>query len=187
MFFFQNLWALAALLVAVQAVLLVIWSRRRTRGTAQAVCVGLAVIPACLGLSVLIVTPRERVIAFCGELARAVDEGEVSSIAEHFADDFQTDGLDRPAFVERLEQTLTSFRVDHPRLRDFEVTFPTDQDAVVALTATCGVRSVDAAFDHLPTRWRLTLRRVGDSWLVVKIESVPIPPLNLRDLRDWLR
>ncbi|MFH1111275.1 MAG: hypothetical protein V1790_19080 [Planctomycetota bacterium] len=184
---FENLWALAALLVAVEALFVVIWSRQRTPAWARAVCVGFAMIPACLTLSILIETPRERVIAFCWELAGAVDEGEVKSIAEHFADDFQTDGFDRSAFVERLEQTLTRFRVDQPRLRDFEVAFPTDESAVVTLTATCRVRSIDAVFDHLPSRWRLTLRRDRDSWLVAKIESIPIPPLNLRNVRDWLR
>jgi len=184
---FENLWALAALLVAVETVLIVVWARRRTRASVRAAWVGFAMIPASLTLSILIETPRERVIAFCWELARAVDEGEVNSIAEHFADDFQTDGFDRSAFVDRLEQTLTRFRVDQPRLRDFEVAFPTDESAVVTLTATCRIRSIDAVFDHLPSRWRLTLRRDRDSWLVVKIESIPILPLNLRDLRDWLR
>jgi len=187
MLLFENLWALASLLVAVETALVVIWSRRRTRASVWAVLVGIGMIPACFALSVLVETPRERVIAFCWELARAVDDGEVASIAEHIAEDFQTDGHDRSAFVERLEQTLTRFRVDHPRLRNFEVMFPTDESAVATLTATCGVRSVDAVFDHLPSRWRLTLRRDGESWLVVKIEPIPTAPLNLRHLRDWLR
>jgi len=187
MLLFENFWALAALLVAVETLLVVIWSQRRTLVWARAVWVGVGLIPACLTLSVVIETPRERVIAFCWELARAVDEGETSSIAVHFAEDFQAEGLDRAGFVQRLEQTLTRFRVDHPRLRNFEVTFPTVESAIVTLTTTCLVRSVDAVFGHLPSRWRLSLRRDGESWLVVKIESIPIPPLNLRYVRDWLR
>ncbi len=184
---FENLWAWAGLLVALEFSLVVIWSRRRTRGTARAVWIGMAMIPAGLGLSMLIETPRESVVAFCWQLARAVDEGEVSAITSQLADDFQADGIDRAAFIERLEQALTRFRVDQPRLGRFEVAFPTERSATATLTATCRLRSADAFFDRLPTRWRLTLRRDGDSWQVVKIEAIPIPPLNLRDLRDSLR
>lgn len=187
MLLFENPWALAGLLIAVETVFVVFWARHRTAAWAWAVWIVLAISPAALTLSELFETPRERVVAFCWELAHAIDEGELAPIAAHIAEDFQTDGLDRPAFVQRLEQTLTRFRVDHPRLRDFEVTFPTDRSAVAVLTATCLVRSIDAVFDHLPSRWRLTLRRDGDSWQVVGIESIPIPPLNVRDLRDWLR
>lgn len=187
MFLLENLWALAGFLVALEFLLVVIWSRRRTWNWARAAWIGLAMIPAGLMLSALVVTSRESVITFCWELARAVDEGDLGFITSQLADDFQADGIDRRVMVERLEQTLTRFRVDHPRLRNVEVTFTTEQSAVATLTAACGVRSVDAVFDDLPSRWRVTLRRSGDSWLVVRIESIPIPPLHLRDLRDWLR
>ncbi len=182
MILLENLWALAGLLIAIELVLVLAWSQRRTWGTALAAWIGLALIPTGLLLSVMVETRRENVEEFCQGLARAVDEGEVETIAAHLAEDFHSDGFDRGSFLEIVEQSLTRFRVDQPRLHDIEIVFQTDASATVALTVKCQVRSADVFYDRLPTRWRLNLRRSGESWRVVRIEAIPIPPLNLREL-----
>lgn len=150
----------------------------------------LAAVGAASGLttlSVSVVTQREEIIATCHEMARAVDDGDLAAIGAFLDETCVVGGISRPAFLERLEDTLTRFRVDQPRLRGFEVVVNPADRAVAELSAAARIRAVENVWDRVPTKWRVSFRRVGEAWRVTEIESIPIPPLHLRTTNDGLR
>ena len=120
---FESPWLLLVVLVAVQFGLIIVWSWRRSRLSARAVWTGFVAMPTLIALSLLVVTPRERVIGLCRDLASMVDAGDVAGIARHLAEDFDAAQMDRDAFLESVERSLTHYHVDDARLRRFEVEF----------------------------------------------------------------
>lgn len=184
--FLEHLWRLLALLAVVEYVLLVMWSRRRTKSSARAVWIGVLGMAALAYLNVSVDTPREKIIGVCHTLAALVDGGQVDRLAPHLSTDFKTQKLDRTAFVERVEQALTRRRIDNLSLRGFDVVQDGPIKATVVFNAACGVRTSDQMFDRLLSRWRLTFRLQGDRWRVSKIEVIPTPFSPLRDLSQWL-
>ena len=184
---FESPWLLLPVLVVIQSVLIAVWWWRRGRAWARIVWIGLGGIPALLLVSTLVVTPRERIAALCRDLAALVDEGDVAAIGRHLASDFEADGLDRSEFLDRAEHTLTRYHVDDARLGSIDVVFPRPKEGVAVFDAVCRIHSVDAYFDRLTSRWRVTYRRGGQLWLVTKIEPLPTPLSPIRDVRDWLR
>lgn len=184
---FESPWLLLILLVAVQFGLIATWSRRRTHRWTRAVWSSFAAMPALLLLSALVVTPRERVIGLCRGLAAMVEAGDVATIGQHLAGDFEAAGFSRLGFLDRIEQSLARYDVNEARLRSFQVTFPRRNEAVAVFNATCRVRSVDAFFDRLASRWRLTLRDDGRLWRVTRVEALPTALSPIRDVRDCFR
>ncbi len=184
---FENVWLLLVTLVAIQFTLIAFWSWRRTRRSARAVWAGFAAVPVLLLLSIVVVTPRERIIGLCRDLAVMVDEGNVVAIREHLAEDFEAAGMNRDEFLDRVEQTLTLYHVDDARLRGFDITLSRNVEAVAVFNAVCRVRSVDAFLDRLISRWRLTFSGAGRIWRITRIETIPTPFSPIHDLRDWLR
>ena len=67
-------------------------------------------------------------------------------------------------------------------LRAFNVEFPQPSQAVAVFRANCLVRAA-RMYGQVPSRWRLTFRKQGDDWLITNIQSLPVPPLNVADLR----
>ena len=137
-------------------------------------------------LSHLIVTPRERLIRTCRELAVMVEAGDVAGIGGHLADDFEASGLDRTELLDRVENTLKRYVVENVGLHAFEVIFPRKDEGVAEFNAVCRIRSAEMPIDRLLSRWRLTFRGRGRPWQVTKIEVVPTPLSPIRNVRDWL-
>lgn len=185
--FLEHSRLLGILLVAFQFMLIVIWSWGRRQAWARAVWIGFCVMPTLVLISVFVVTPRERLIGLCRELAAMVEDSDVTGIGEHLSDGFDAAGMDRWEFIERVEHTLTWYQVDNARLRRFEVVFPDDHEAVVVFDVVCGVRSAEACIDRLPSRWRITFRGDDRLWEVTGIKALPTPLSPIRDMRDWLR
>lgn len=183
---FERVWRLILLLAAVLLASIVVWSRRRTRIWTRMVWGGFAAIPILSLLSILVITPRERIIGLCRELAVLVDAGEIESIGTYLADEFVTAGLDRDEFLSRVELRITHDHVDHARLRRFRVEFPQVDQALVVFDAVCSIRSADEYHDHVLSRWRLTLNDRDGVWRVSKIEALPAPFSPIRNVRDWL-
>ena len=180
-------WFLLIVLLVVAFASIALWSRRRSRLWARLVWVSLAAVPVVPLVSYLVVTDRERIVSLCRDMAEAVEAGDMPAIRRKLASDFEARDLNGAEFIERLEQTLTLHHVIDPALRNFEVTFPVDNQGAVTFNATCRVQSAEGYFDRLPSRWRLTLRKTGHTWEVTTIETIPVPPLNARDLRELLR
>jgi len=183
----ESHWLLLFTWLPVQFVIIAVWSRRRTRLTARIVWIGFAALPVLAIVARLVVTRREQVIGACHELATYVRKANLPALERRIAPDFETDDLDREAFLARLEQTLDRYRVVDVSLRAFEVTFSDQERAEAEFHATAYVQSANLPYDRLSSRWRLTFRRAGDRWLLTALEPRPVGPLDLRRLQDWLR
>ena len=193
---FESPWLLLVLLAAMQFGLLMIWWRRRTRAWSRIVIAGLAAMATLPLLSHLIVTPRERIVRTCRELAVMVEAGDVAGIGGHLADDFEVAGMNRTELLVRVEKTIKRYVVENVRLHAFAVIFPRKDEGVAEFNAVCRIRSAEMPIERLLSRWRLTFRgpsrgqgrgqgRDG-SWQVTKIEVVPTPLSPIRNVRDWL-
>lgn len=172
---------------AVELVVVVVWRRRRTRGSTRIVVAGLLAMPLLILISIGVVTPGERMITICHELADAVAQADVVGIDRRLDDNFEAVDLNRSAFVERVERTLTRFHVQDAHLYRFSVTFPQPEMGVVEFSTTCFIDAMNVTHQRLLSRWRLTFRQSGRTWLVTSIEAVPTPLSPIRNLRDVLR
>lgn len=185
--FLESLWKLGLTLVAVQVVLITIWSFRRTPRSAKAVWIGFAAIPLLLILSMTVKTSREQIRTVCEEMAIAVEREDVGGVVYYLAPDFRADSIDYDGFKELIVRSFKRYSVYNARLSGFEFEKLSDTSATVVFQAGCRVESRDFALNWLPTRWRLAFVRVGDAWRVNSIESIPVPPLRIRDLNQALR
>lgn len=183
---FENAVALAGILAVVVLLLLFRWANRRDRRSVRGLLVAVGVAVALPTLSVSVVTQREEVILACQAMALAVDDGDMGAIGEFLDESCVVGGLDRRGFLERLENVLTRFRVDQPRLRGFEVVVSSTSRAMAEFTTWAQIRSAEGMWDRVPTKWRVSLRCARETWRVTGIESIPIPPLHLRTTNEWL-
>ncbi len=162
------------------------WSWQRTDIARRVVWSGFAALPVLMVVSTLVVTQREEVITLCRRLARAVEQADVATIAQHIAPDFSAAGYDRDSFLDRLDQRLHQVRVQRPRLSSFDV-IPADGATIVTFTAAAGVRAPDMPHQYLLTRWRIHLRRTPDAWRITRLEPLPTATFPIRDLRQFVR
>ncbi|MHC4065512.1 MAG: hypothetical protein ACYSUI_13585, partial [Planctomycetota bacterium] len=143
-FLFERPLLLIPVLVAAQFVLIVVWSRRRTRKTRRLVWAGLVAWPVLVILNALVVTDRERLTGICRDLAEAVSRTDAEAFAEHISQRFQSDpgrngtSWDKSALLQRVEGTVKTYRVEEPRLRAFEIDLDGDR-ATVRFAATCRI------------------------------------------------
>lgn len=186
-FFLEDVWKLAICWGALQFLLVCLWSWTRARRIAVANWALLALLPVLSGVSVFVETPAEQIIATCRRVARAVDDGDMQTIAAHVSANFQAGDFDRDAFLKRMEKALTRVRVDRPRLRAFEVSVSSQSVAEAVFRASCRIRTAEFTRNSVPSKWRIQFHREGDAWRMTKIESLPVPPMNFRVLGDWLR
>ena len=183
---FESPWSLLIASVALQFVLIAIWSWRRSAAWFRVVWGGFVAFPMLLILSVVVVTPRERVVRLCRELAALVEGGKANAVGAHLTEDFEAAGFDQDEFIEGVTKTLTNYRVSDARLSRFTVTFPQERSAVAEFQAVCWVRSGDNWKERLPSRWRLTLRGQGKHWKIRGIEALPSPLSPISNLRQCL-
>lgn len=173
--------------LAVELAIVVVWSRRRTRGSTRIVVAGLLAMPLLITISIGVVTPGERIITICRELAHAVEQADVAGMDRRLDDDFEAVDLNRGAFMDRVERTLTRFHVQDAHLYRFSVTFPQPEMGVVEFNTSCFIDALDVTHQRLLSRWRVTFRKTGRVWLVTRIEALPTPLSPIRNLRDVLR
>ncbi len=164
-----------------------LWSWRRTPATHRAVWLGLVTLPLLMLLSTAVVTRGEEISATCRTLARHVERGEIAKIGDALSGDFSAADLNRDALIERVGSAIARFKISRLRLKCFEFAFDSDNRATVEFAATCQVRTTDAYFDRVPSRWRLKLKRSHETWLITSIEAIPTSLSPVRHLSDWLR
>lgn len=129
----------------------------------------------------LIVTPKEQIVAICRSLARIADEGDLAALERHLSMAFQAQGLDRTSWLDQVSTVLTRTRLDQVRIRNIIVDWKRPERAEVTFGATCNIRRAEGFGAYLPTRWRLRFSREGTNWRIESIESIPVPPLFLKD------
>lgn len=181
---FEKPITLAALWGAVVLVSLVVWRQRRTRGSSRWFVGVLLAWPILIGVSLLVVTSRERIVRICHNMARSVQAGDAAAIAAHMDDVLDAEGLDRDAFMQHVERTLERMKFENLRLRQVEVTFDDPVTGTALFNAVCGVRSTEINHPHIISRWRVTFKLRDRDWLVILIEAVPTPFSPIRSLRQ---
>ncbi len=184
---FESPWLLLIILALIQIGILTIWWWRRDGSWTRAVWVGFAALPTLLALSLVVVTPTERIVHLCRELASMVDSGDVTGIGRHVADDFEAADFGKSEFLQRAGNTLKRFQVDNARLRAFEVEFPAHDQGLAVFNAVCRIRSTDFVTDWMLSRWRVTFRYNGTAWKVTRIEALPTPFSPIRNVRECLQ
>ena len=186
-FFFERWWLLCAVLVVVELVCFVVWTRRRTTLAARLSWISLAAVVLLPLVSHLVVTQRERIEKLCRDMAHMIDVGDIRALEAHLANDFEAAELDRDEFLSRVARALTRYRVDQLSLLRMSVTFPRPGEAVAVFDAVCSAHSQQNYLDRLFSRWQVSLIRAETGWRVVTIEAIPSPLSPIRNLRDHLR
>jgi len=172
--------AFAVLGLFVLAFFLARWMFSKEPAHGKAVGVAASIVSALIAVNLVVVTPRERIVALCHRLGRLVDEGDVAAIGSRLAQGFAAAELDRQAFLNRAASTLTRTRVDHVRLHRLEVQVQDSNSATATFDARCNIRTAEGFSGRLPSRWRLQFVYRDDQWFVRGIESIPVPPLHLK-------
>lgn len=183
---FESPWLLLILLALIQSGILATWWWRRDGFWTRAMWVGFAALPTLLALSLVVVTPTERIVRLCRELASMVDSGDVTGIGRHLADDFEAADFGKTEFLRRAGNTLKRFQVDNARLRAFEVEFPAHGQGLAVFNAVCRIRSTEFVTDWMLSRWRVTFQNDGRHWRVTSIDVLPTRFSPLRHVRDCL-
>lgn len=169
----ESLWFVAAAWVAAELLLIALWSWRRSRTWARAVWIGFAALPVLLAASSLVVTDRERIRAVCRDLADAVENSAPEVIERRLADDFESEGLDREAFIRRVRNALDRYKVWNVALHGLNVELLTDDAGKAEFRTTANVRGEGVVYEWFASRWRLGFARRGDGWLVTRVERLP--------------
>lgn len=183
---FESPITLLIVLIVVQFCIVAIWSRLRSRRSAQIMWIGFLAIPVLMTLSWFVKTPREKIIRICHEMAEAVENGRATEVGGFLDESIRFGQWDKDALIEQLSSLLSKYRIHAPSLSGFEFIEQADR-LTVEFAVTCGVSSVDGDYGSLPTRWRLTFRDSGESYAVTAIETVPVPPLFARNLEELTR
>lgn len=181
MFLFENTILVVTLGIVIVLGLLV--RRVLTGDPALGRSLGIATIAmsGLVAINWLVETPRERIATLCKELGRVVDEGNVAELGDRLSSDFRAFELDKSEFLERVTNVLTNARLDQVRIRNIGVILESDDLAMATFSAYSNIRTSEGFAAALPTRWRLRFIRRGENWLVRGIESIPVPPLHLKD------
>jgi len=189
---FERPLLLVPLLVVVQFVLIVIWSRRRTPRARRAVLAGFFVAPLLVVLQSAVVTDRERLTRACVALADACRRGDVPGFGRYVSPSFAAaagpgqDPFTRSSLLEWLEHTLIAYRVEEPRLRAFEITCE-GPHAVVRFEASCRVVTDRDIAPGILSRWELHFELRDGQWLVTDIRPLPSRWFPFRRLADLPR
>jgi hypothetical protein len=151
--------------------------------------VGFVVFPLLILLQALVVTDRERLVSICQAVARAVQHGDVAGVAEYVSPQFTNEdsrggrSIDKALLIETLEQLLSRYDVEEPRLRQFEVEVD-GAEAVVCFSASCRIITPDQIIAPMGSAWELTFARSEGRWRVIDIRPRPTPLFPYERLSD---
>lgn len=154
-------------------ILLHLWSRRRTVLTGRMAVAGLAAIPLLVAVQLLVTTDRERIIAICGELARAAGQADVMAFGGHISEDFQiVEGQrvwGKAELLDAFEQVLRRWDIEEERLGKFETVVSGDS-AETTFRATCRLISNDLMVPRHVSKWELSLVKIEGKWRVTHMK-----------------
>ena len=184
---FESPYLLIPASLALQFILIALWSRRRRRWCARLVWLGFAALPLLLLVQHLVVTPREQIITLCRELAEFVEDGDLMAIRARLSPDLDAEGMARDELIDLAERTLTRHHVTNARLSGFDIKFSSDDLAIARFQASCEPVTEEAFMERLRTAWHLRLRRTASGWEVIRIEMLETPFSPLSSLRQLSR
>lgn len=184
---FESPLLLALLWFPLQVGLLVYWSRTRTPRSVRAVWGGLAAVVLLLIVQSLVTTTRERLMALCERIANAAERGNAAAVVEHVSPRFRADDLDYDDFVALVERALQRTTVERIRFSHFRARKGENGTVIAEFDASARIRRADAVSGTVPTRWRVTFEREGETWKILNAEALPAPFSPIDDLGDIAR
>lgn len=183
---FENFWTLIIALAVFQIVLIAVWSSRRTNRSRQVMLIGFALCVALPIISRLIVTDREQVAGICKTLVDLTELGDVKGIAKYVAEDFDADGIDRDAFNEAVESTLTSVQVQDASIYNLNVT-ATGDEAEAQFGVSCKLVTASQVDYGVLSAWTVRFIKDGDDWKVVEVQPRETQAFPFNRLRQIIR
>lgn len=156
--------------ILVEAVLATCWWFRPGRTTSWLVVGGPLLATVLLIVQHLVVTDRERIGQILDALALAVDCEDVDAIADALDEDYEAEGMDKEAFLARVESAFERAEIDEVKILNTKITVEGDA-ASVNLRAHCRIRASDWPYDYFPSAWLLRFVRRDDDWQVQHIRQ----------------
>ncbi|HOA72655.1 MAG TPA: nuclear transport factor 2 family protein [Phycisphaerae bacterium] len=173
--FLESVVLLLILEVAAVAIVLGIHRRHGTTNTRLALWATLIVCIALLVVQHLVKTDREQIVAAVSAMARAVDDGDVPTLGEYLAADFQDREMDKAEWLSDIRQRLQRWRIDEARTWGHKVEVNGDE-AVVTFQAMCDWRSGEQSGQSILSTWKLGMARRDGIWTLHRVISAKIGP-----------
>ena len=148
--------------------------------------IGFALCALLPVVSRLVVTDREQVAAVCKSLVDLTELGDVNGIARYIADNFDADGIDRDAFNEAVESTLTSVQVQDASIYNLNVT-ATGDEAEAQFGVSCKLVSSSQVDYGVLSAWTVRFVKDGDEWKVVEVQPRETQAFPFSRLRQIIR
>ncbi len=171
-FFLDDTYALPLTAGLVVFALTIAWHLQRTRRSATALGVGIAISVLLLAVQKMVVTDREAIDRTVRRLAVAVETKDFEIVAQLIDDDFGTGDRKKADLIPAIKATLTRLEIEGARLHAMEIDISEDY-ATVEFGVLCRLRF--NGFDRPSTsRWSLVLVRRDAGWRVREIHPLEI-------------
>ena len=168
MWFTETPWPPIFIGIAAILLLLSAWTRL---GKAWCLIAAIVLGAACVGIFFLervLVTDLEVVEAEVPKLLAAVEADDVERVVAFIH-------RDHSKWRVALEAALSQYRIEkNVRLTDLQTRYAANGvDVITHFRANgVGVRRSDSASHHIPTRWELTWKKIGEAWKIVHIQRL---------------
>jgi len=170
---FESPTTLFILAVLVCGTLLVMWRRTGSDGRRKAFVITSCVFALFLVLQAVVETNREKIIHLIGDLAVAVERGDLDRIERAIDDEYRLNDVDRARVMPAIRAQLTQYTVERPRVFNFGVNVSGDK-ATAQFNASCDIRRNDSYFANMPSQWKLQLVRRDGTWKIQSIDALKI-------------
>jgi hypothetical protein len=173
--FLESVVLLLILELVAVAIVLGIHRRHMTTGTRRAMWATLIICAVLLGVQHFVQTDREQIEAAVSAMVRAVDDGDVPTLGEHLAADFQDRGMNKAEWLGDIRQRLQRWRVDEARTWGHKVEVNGDE-AAVSFQALCDWRSGEQSQQSILSTWKLGMVRRDGEWELHRVISAKVGP-----------
>ncbi len=160
--------------------LLVHWRRG---GNPRPLLVGLAASIILFTLQTLVVTKREHAGQTLDAIAADLIAGRTTALQAALAPSFQTDNLDRDAFLRFVADRLRQTDILWARRTRLHIE-PSAADRFTAIAAYTAEIQVAGIPMHFPSTWAITFQRVIDDWQITDIRCRALDEARNLSWRD---
>lgn len=174
MWFTENPWPPALLLLVGAVIFALAWTRNRRAALAGLVVLCLALIPVVFVVESWIVTPAEEIEAEILSLADTVVSGDVAATLDYFSSTAVTQRA-------QIATAMAIGRVE-PDLRITDITTRVTNSNTIAVSQfrANGTFAVQGPFfageRQMPTRWETSWRKEGGDWKITEVKR--LNPVN---------
>jgi hypothetical protein len=134
----------------------------------------------------LVHTDRERIELVVAQIAAAIDEGDIATVAEHLDEQFTDRNMKKADWVADLRDRLQRWRIDEAKVRGFVI--EVDGDTATAwFSASCDWQSPQQSQSGVYSSWRLAFVRRDDGWKLSRVLEAKFGPGGMFDYATILQ